>query len=103
VKIAVNDSQKFGALLEGMERIAYLVSRYAIFEDLYLHHQLSSFDGLERSLIELYATVLMYLSKARCYYDQSTACTLKNESSIRVVIYLLSQMSQCAQLRVSCN
>ncbi|KAH0536560.1 hypothetical protein FGG08_006568 [Glutinoglossum americanum] len=73
VEIAVNDSQKFGALLEGMERIAHLISRFAIFEDLYLHDQLSSSDGLKRSLIELYTTVLLYLSKARCYYGQNTA------------------------------
>lgn len=83
VKIAVNDCQKFGALLEGMERTAYLISRYAIFEELYLHNQLSSFDGLERTLIELYATVLLYLSKARCYYDQNTVCTLKRVQHAR--------------------
>src|SRR5205814_10309464 len=69
--------------LEGMERTAYLVSRYAIFEELYLHNQLSSFDGLERALVELYTTVLLYLSKARRYYDQNTACTLHRVQDAR--------------------
>jgi HD superfamily phosphohydrolase len=70
---AIAEQQTFDAILEGMERISNLISRYAIFEDLYLHPQLKSYTGLERALTELYRRVLKYLSKAKRFYSKSTS------------------------------
>src|ERR1700722_13408879 len=71
-QVAVIEQQTFGAVLEGMERISNLISRCAIFEDLYLHPQLRSYTGLEKALTELYRRVLRYLSKAKRFYSKST-------------------------------
>ena len=81
LKAAVSDSQQYGAVLEGLELITHLISRYAIVEQLYLNHQQMLSSGeIQRNLVELYSTVLLYLSKAKRYYEQSTASRF-NESS----------------------
>lgn len=63
-------------VLEGLERISGLISRYAIFEDLYLKPQLKSYSGLERALTNLYVRVLKFLAKARIFYAKSSASKL---------------------------
>lgn len=72
-QVILTDHQTFGAVVEGMERISNLISRYAIFEDLYLNPELKSYDGLERALIELYLRIFKYLSKAIKFYKKGTA------------------------------
>jgi hypothetical protein len=67
--MAVNDSQQFGHLLEGIEMITHLISRYAIFEDLYLNQNTSTSVQLEQALIRPYTLVLRYLSKAKKFYS----------------------------------
>ena len=60
-------------MVEGMELISNLITRYAIFEDLYLQRTSTVVDQLSQSLVNLYAAVLKYLSEARRYYSQNTA------------------------------
>ena len=84
VKAAVSDSQQYGAVLEGLELITHLISRYAIFEQLYLNHQQMLSSGeIQHNLVELYSTVLLYLSKAKRYYEQSTASRFNESPSSR--------------------
>ena len=66
----LTDHKTFGAIVEGMECISNLISRYAIFEDLYLNPELKSYDGLERALVELYLRIFKYLSKAIKFYKE---------------------------------
>ncbi|KAI4230202.1 MAG: hypothetical protein LQ349_006281, partial [Xanthoria aureola] len=72
VKIARNDFDKFGFVLEGTELIARVIGRSAIFEDLYLSDAYQARDKLQESLLQLYTTILVYLSKAQRYYRQNT-------------------------------
>jgi hypothetical protein len=60
-------------MLEGMELVSNLITRYAIFEGLYLQTTSAAKDQLSQSMVKLYAAVLKYLSNARCYYDRNTA------------------------------
>jgi hypothetical protein len=59
--------------------VSSLITRYAIFEGLYLRPTVAVAaavkEQLSRSIVELYASVLKYLSKARRYYDRSTLRT----------------------------
>jgi hypothetical protein len=73
LECVVADSQKFGSVLEGMEAIAHLINKYAIFEDLYLREELSATGQLRHALVKLYTAVLRYLSKAKRYYSMTTA------------------------------
>ena len=70
----INDSEISGAMAEGIERVSNLITRYAIFEMIYLRATLTADvrDGLRESIIKLYAVVLEYLCKARRYYGYGT-------------------------------
>ena len=72
-QVAVSDKQVFGATVEGLETISHLISRYAIFEDLYMQRNTAVSSELEAMLTGLYADVLVFLAKAKKYFQTSTA------------------------------
>lgn len=56
--------------------IAKIISRFAIFEQLYLFHSKlvsQSQKALEEALVRLYAVIIRYLAKAKRYFEQNTA------------------------------
>jgi hypothetical protein len=63
----VNNSQVFGAMLEGLERISSLITRYTMIERRYLQ---GASGELTDAVVKLYVAVLTYLSKARRYFDR---------------------------------
>ena len=69
----VNDSEIFGAMMEGIEHASHLIARYAIFESLYLHTSSAAKEQLMQHLIKLYAAIMRYLVKAGRYYGQGSA------------------------------
>jgi hypothetical protein len=66
-------------MVDGIELVSNLITRYTIFEKLYLRPiaGLENEDGLKgqltQAIIKLYVAVLKYLSKARRYYGRGTA------------------------------
>lgn len=72
-QVAVSDKQVFGATLEGLETISHLITRYAIFEDLYMQRDTAARGGLEAMLTGLYAEVLISLAKTKKYFQTPTA------------------------------
>ena len=50
-----------------------LITRYAVFENLYLRTSSAAKGQLTQSLIKLYAGIMRFLVKAGCYYGQNTA------------------------------
>ncbi|OCK86125.1 hypothetical protein K432DRAFT_341989, partial [Lepidopterella palustris CBS 459.81] len=73
LQIAVNDSNKFAAVVEGIEWIAELICRHAVIEHLYSQSTSEAAGELERALVKLYAAILIYLSKAKYYLEQGSA------------------------------
>lgn len=75
--MAVNDSEEYLAVLEGTDRIAKLIYRYSIFENVYLRHADSARgkakEGLEKALRKMYKAILSYLFKAKRYYSQTVS------------------------------
>ncbi|MCJ1353154.1 MAG: hypothetical protein MMC33_003139 [Icmadophila ericetorum] len=74
LQITVNDSQTFGAMIDGVETVTNLITRYAIVEQLYLRPDTISMakGQLSLSITRLYTAVLEYLLKAKRYYDRKT-------------------------------
>jgi hypothetical protein len=68
----VNDTQVYGAMIEGLELVSSLVTRYSIIEGLYLQGTSVEKEQLADSITRLYTAILVYLSKARRYYDRRT-------------------------------
>ncbi|KFY17970.1 hypothetical protein V492_00220, partial [Pseudogymnoascus sp. VKM F-4246] len=73
LQIAVNDHATYATLIEGAALMAEMICRYAVFEDLYLRSTSLATDELKRALIQLYAAIMIYLSKAKRYFDQNSA------------------------------
>jgi hypothetical protein len=69
--MVVNDSDKFAFVVEGAASIAEVICRYAVFEDVYLQSKSPATDELQRALIKFYATIMIYLSKAKNYFEQN--------------------------------
>jgi hypothetical protein len=72
----VNDAETFGSMAEGLEHVSNLITRYAIFENIYLHGGSAAEDQLEHAIIRLYTAILTYLSKATRYYNRNTGGSL---------------------------
>ena len=62
----------FGAMIEGVEIVASLISRYAILEDIYLRDSTSAVERLADRLTMLYAAVLTFLIRTIHYFGKRT-------------------------------
>jgi len=60
-------------MAEGLEHVSNLITRYDIFENLYLHVGSAVEDQLPDAIVRLYTTILTYLSKASRYYNLNTS------------------------------
>lgn len=73
MEVSINDMEQRDALLGGIETIASLLYRYTYFEKLYLHTEPFLADEIrgqvEKLLKDLYTMVLVFLFKARNYFD----------------------------------
>jgi hypothetical protein len=72
LQIAVNDSQTYGAMAEGVELVSDLITRYFVVEIFYLRKPSKTLAQLEKAILKLYSMVLIYLNKAIRYYEQSS-------------------------------
>jgi hypothetical protein len=72
LQAAVNDSNKFALVIEGLARVAELICRYAVIEALYIRDTSGSNRELERAVVKLYAGILSYLSRARQFFEEGT-------------------------------
>src|SRR5271163_2106155 len=86
-KMAVAERQQMGALLIGVERVTYLISRCRIYENLYLYSKQSgqavahlepaetsaepAVANLKSALVALYAAMLRFLAMAIRLYEKS--------------------------------
>ena len=71
-KIAIKDTQTFGAMIEGLEVVTSLLPRYAIFEDLYLRNRSQASECLNNSLTMLYSAILIFLARSIHFFGKST-------------------------------
>ena len=67
----MNDIQTFGTMVESLERISRLITRYAIFEELYIKRASTLRGELLKALVILYAKILTVLADATKYFGKS--------------------------------
>lgn len=70
--MAVNDTRVHGETIQNLEAVSYLITRYAILEELYLQRKSEAREKLEDMVVHLYAEILTFLAKARQYFKSST-------------------------------
>jgi len=90
MRIAVNDINKYASVVEDLARIAEVICRFSLVEDIYLQGTSKVIEELERAVVKLYASVLGYLSKAQRYLEQGTISTymLSTATSVRTNRFL---------------
>lgn len=70
--MAINDKQNMGAVLIGLEIVANLIGRCAIYETLYIGNRTRSSIHFGEETVKLYACILLYLIRAKQYYSKNT-------------------------------
>lgn len=75
LQIAVNDIGKYASVVEDLARIAELICRLALTEELYLQGTSKATKELELAVVKLYARTLAFLSTAKQYLEQGTVST----------------------------
>ena len=73
----MNDKKSFEEMIESLEIVSHLITRYAVFEELYLQRESTARHELEDMVVRLYAEILTFLAKARKYL-QSSATSKKS-------------------------
>lgn len=77
LQISVNDIETFGAVSEGLELVSRFITRYAIFEMVYLPGSPNTATPaqlrLSEALVSVYGACLKLLAICGMYYQQSTA------------------------------
>ena len=65
--------QQYTIVLEGLEKVSNLITRYDIMQKLYLEEETQAKDLLKSSIVALYKKILFFLCKAHRHYSRSTA------------------------------
>ncbi|KAL9119276.1 MAG: hypothetical protein Q9187_004168 [Circinaria calcarea] len=92
LRVALNDSQEFDTVRNGLELLTPLISRYAVVEDLYLKKDMVLTQDLKRLMIDLYSTVLTYQIKAYSHYNRGTLLRI-GKATINAVDFSYSEIS----------
>lgn len=100
--------QQYAIVLEGLEMVSNLITRYEIMQKLYLEEETQAKDLLHSSIVTLYNRILIFLCKAHRHYTRSTAsmsfsflvinecyshCAAREQFTIDIVECLISKRS----------
>lgn len=77
-QVAVGDLNTYNSVLERTVDIEETICRNAIIESLLKDFQSQTAEKLNHALVELYASILVYLSNAKSYYEQNSLSKLAN-------------------------
>ena len=72
--------EKVGFIVAGVEMLSRMITRYAIFENLYLDRANQGSKELKNGLTSLYASILLYLSKAKRFLEDSRLSKYRYEA-----------------------
>ena len=73
LKVVVTDNETFATMVDGLEKATKIISRYSIFEAVYLRKETAGTHQLRTSLVALYASVLTFLGESYRYFAKTTA------------------------------
>ena len=73
LQVFVQDNNQYALVVEGAEKVAYIVTRYRIVERLYFAKQYEATAQLQNHITDLYVIALKFLVKAKRFYSKNTA------------------------------
>ncbi|KZF24380.1 ankyrin [Xylona heveae TC161] len=97
LQLALNDVQVYGTMLEGIEIVSRVITQYAEIEKNNLRETSTTGSILQDALVKIYKTALLFLVKARQYFESSTGKRIA-KSTIQIpkssVIKLLDDLEK---------
>jgi hypothetical protein len=90
---AVADTEKLGIVFDGIEMIVEMISKYAIFEQLYLQDQMQATRLFRIALVRLYASILSFLAQAKYFYAERTGLRMV-KSTFHVGLSKMTKLKQ---------
>ena len=69
----VSENQIYSSTVEGIELVSRLITQYATVETLYLKGSSEIETQLANSLVRLYASILVFLARAKKFFSRRTA------------------------------
>ena len=84
LQVFVQDNDQYALVVEGAEKVAYIVTRYRIVERLYLAKQYEATAQLQNHITDLYVVALKFLVKAKNFYSKNTASQYKGDIGDRL-------------------
>lgn len=70
VQIAINDFNKIDFVVQGAEKIANMMARYRIVEQVYIRNHSAAAKQLEQGVVRVHGLILKYLVEAKRYFEQ---------------------------------
>ena len=74
-QLGISDIELFSGIVEGIESVSRLITRYTIIENLYLDRDCEAAAGLRECIKALYSAILVYLAKVKFYLTGSSWST----------------------------
>ena len=78
-QVSVQDVNQYALVVEGVEKIAHIMTQYRIVERLYLVKRYEATAQLENHITDIYTLALKFLVKAKKYYQKNTASQSKGK------------------------
>lgn len=69
----VSENQIYSSTVEGIELVSRLITQYATVETLYLKGSSEIETQLTKALVRLYASILVFLARAKKFFSRRTA------------------------------
>ena len=71
--MAITESKVHGAMVEDLEIVSHVITRYSILEATHLQRKTMANDELQRRLTDLYAEILTLLAKSKKNFEMPSA------------------------------
>lgn len=86
-QVFVQNINQYALVVEGAEKVAYIVTRHRIVERLYLAKEYEATTQLQDHITDLYVVALKFLVKAKKFYLKNTASQYKGNIGDRLRLH----------------
>lgn len=71
----MQDVRRYAAVVEGIENVSKIITYYRIMESIYFRGHFKTTEEAKNALVDLYASILLFLAKAQRYLSQNSIST----------------------------
>ncbi|KAF0640548.1 hypothetical protein FPSE5266_10074 [Fusarium pseudograminearum] len=97
----VNDFERYAAMVQALEVVSRIITRYKEFENLYLGRQQPTQPALDGALTVLYSEVLVFLARTITFFSKSTTgiAVWTGDDSVQIILSREDEVLKLAKLQ----